>query len=254
MHFQTDDEEPGSSESTAERGEREEMLRHFVPVNMLSERTVERMKKMEGRRRQGLVVHYCNRCNYMTQKKPHLTNHSRTHSGEQPFRCKLCDQKFRQSGSLKNHLLNHKLGQFECKECDYKAGQKTDLAKHLLTHSGVKPHKCDSCEYSTTTKSNLTVHQRLHNGEKPYSCTRCSYKATFSSHLLRHMRKHTGVKPYACSECSYQAAQKGTLDDHMLTHSGAKPFSCEHCSYRTGLKSSLTRHLKICKHAAGPSV
>ena len=48
MHFQTDDEEPGSSESTAERGEREEMLRHFVPVNMLSERTVERMKKMEG--------------------------------------------------------------------------------------------------------------------------------------------------------------------------------------------------------------
>ena len=43
MHFQTDDEEPGSSGSTAERGEREEMLRHFVPVNMLSERTVERM-------------------------------------------------------------------------------------------------------------------------------------------------------------------------------------------------------------------
>ena len=32
------------------------MLRHFVPVNMLSERTVERMKKMEGRRRQGLVM------------------------------------------------------------------------------------------------------------------------------------------------------------------------------------------------------
>ena len=50
MHFQSDDEEPGSSESTAERGLREEMLRHFVPVNMLSERTVERMKKMEGRR------------------------------------------------------------------------------------------------------------------------------------------------------------------------------------------------------------
>ena len=85
MHFQTDDEEPGSSESTAERNEREEMLRHFVPVNMLSERTVERMKKMEGWRRQGLVVHYCNKCNYATQYKYRLVNHSRTHSGEQLF-------------------------------------------------------------------------------------------------------------------------------------------------------------------------
>ena len=95
MHFQTDDEEPGSSESTAERGEREEMLRHFVPVNMLSDRTVVRMRKMEGRRRprQGLVVHYCNECNYTTERKSSLVKHSRTHSGGQPFHCELCDQK-----------------------------------------------------------------------------------------------------------------------------------------------------------------
>ena len=254
MYFQSDDEVPGSSESTAERGLREEMLRHFVPVNMLSERTVERMKKMEGRRRQGLVVHYFNECNYVTQQKSHLVNHSRTHSGEQPFRCKLCDQKFRQSGSLKNHLLTHKLGQFECKEYDYKAGQKQHLVRHLLTHLGVKPHKCDSCEFSAATKSNLIIHQQIHSGEKPYACTRCSYKAAQSSTLTQHMRKHTGVKPYACSECSYQATQKGALDNHMLTHSRVKPFSCDYCSYRTVQKGSLTQHLKICKHAPRPSV
>ena len=253
MHFQSDDEEPGSSESTAERSEREEMLRHFVPVNMLSERTVERMRKMEGRKRQGLVVYYCNECNYATQYKSYLVNHSRTHSGEQPFHFKLCDQKFGQSSSLHHHLLTHKQGQFECKECDYKATLKPRLVVHLLTRSGVKPHKCDSCELSTARKCNLTVHQRLHSGEKPYNaCTRCSYKAAHSSTLTQHMRKHTGIKPYACSECSYQAAQKGTLDSHMLTHSGAKPFSCEHCSFRTAQKSNLNKHLKTCKHATGP--
>ena len=112
MHFQTDDEEPGSSESTAERGLREERLRHFVPVNMLSDKTVERMKKMEGRRRQGLVVHYCNECNYSTEMKSSLVSHSRTHSGEQPFHCKLCDQKFGHPSSLNHHLLTHKQGQF----------------------------------------------------------------------------------------------------------------------------------------------
>ena len=96
MHFQSDDEVPGSSESTAERDEREEMLRHFVPVNMLSDRTVERMRKIEGRRRQGLVAYHCNECNYATQYKSCLLKHSRTHSGEQPFNCELCDQKFGQ--------------------------------------------------------------------------------------------------------------------------------------------------------------
>ena len=256
MHFQTDDEVPGSSESTAERGEREEMLRHFVPVNMLSERTVERMKKMEGRRRQGLVVHYCNECNYATHSKSRLVNHCRTHSREQPFHCKLCDQKFSQKSSLKVHIISHKEGQgrFECSQCDYKAAQKHHLVAHLLTHSGVKPHKCDSCEFSTATKSSLTVHQRLHSGDKPYSCTRCSYKAVQSHHITQHMRKHTGVKPYACSECSYQAARKHHLDRHMLTHFGTKPFKCEHCFFKTAQKGNLTQHLKICKHAPGPSV
>ena len=158
MHFQTDDEEPGSSESTAERGEREEMLRYFVPVNMLSERTVERMKKMEGRRRQGLVVHYCNECNYATHRKSDLVNHSRTHTGEKPFRCKLCDQKFGNLTNLNHHSLTYKVGRFECKECDYKATRKQHLVRHLLTHSGVKPHKCDSCEFSTATKGNLVIH------------------------------------------------------------------------------------------------
>ena len=254
MHFQNDDEMPGSSESTAERGLREEMLRHFIPVNMLSERTVERMKKMEGRRKQGLVVNYCNECNFMTQSKSDLVKHSRTHSKEKPFHCELCDQKFSQKGHLKVHVMSHKGGRFECKECDYKAAQKSKLVRHLLTHSGVKPHKCDSCEYSSTTKGNLIVHQRLHSGEKPYSCTRCSFKAARSSHLTRHMRKHTGVKPYACSECSYRAARKGHIDIHMLTHSWSKPFECKPCSYKTGFKGHLTRHLKICKHVPGPSV
>ena len=49
MHFQSDDEEPGSSVNTAERVDRKDMLKHFVSVNMLSEKTVERMKKMAWR-------------------------------------------------------------------------------------------------------------------------------------------------------------------------------------------------------------
>ena len=98
------------------------------------------MRKMEGRRRRGFVVHYCNECNYTTERKSSLLNHSRTHSGEQPFHCELCDQKFGQSSSLHYHLLIHKVERFECKRCNYKATRKQDLIRHLFTHSGVGPY------------------------------------------------------------------------------------------------------------------
>ena len=80
MHFQSDDEVPGSSVNTGEIVERGEMLKHFVPVKMLGKGTVERMKNMEGRGRRGLVVHHCHECNYATPDKSDLVNHSRTHS------------------------------------------------------------------------------------------------------------------------------------------------------------------------------
>ena len=253
MNFANDGEIPGTSQNTVERGERG-LLKDFIPVLVFNERTLERMKKMEGLRRQGVAVHYCQQCNYATERKSNLLQHSATHSGERPFECGICDDKFSQKAYLTNHLLTHQVGRFECDQCDNKATLKRYLVLHLLTHSGVKPHKGDRCDYSATRKGDLAIHQRKHTGERPFSCTDCSYKAVKSSLLTVHMRKHTGVKPYACSQCSYKSAQKGNLDNQMLTHSGAKPFSCDYCPYKTALKSYLTKHLKVCKHAPGPSV
>ena len=211
---------------TAESSDTQGMLKDFVPVPVFNERTLEKMKKMERRRKRGLVVYYCKECNFATPDKFSLVQHSRTHSGERPFECGICDDKFRQKGNLTQHLLTHQEGRFECDQCDYKS----------------------------TTKGALVIHQRRHTGERPFSCTDCSYKTVSGSILTVHMRKHTGVKPYACSHCSYTSAQKGSLERHKLTHSGAKPFSCDYCPFKTAQKSSLTRHLKVCKHAPGPSM
>ena len=176
------------------------MLKDFVPVPVFNQRTLEKMKKMERRRKQGLVVYYCKECNYATPLKSELVKHSRTHSGERPFECGICDDKFTHKVTLTKHLLTHQEGKFQCDQCDYKATQKGDLVLHLMTHSGVKPYKCDRCEFSATRKGGLVIHQRRHTGEKPFSCTHCSYKCTTSSHLTVHIvRKHTGTKPYACS-------------------------------------------------------
>ena len=178
------------------------MLNHFVPVPVFNEKTLEKIKKMERRRKRGLVVYYCKECNFATPNRFSLVQHSRTHSGERTFECGICDEKFRQKGNLTQHLLTHQEGRFKCDQCDYKSTHKVHLVSHLMTHSGVKPHKCDKCEFSATRKYSLVIHQRSHTGERPFSCTHCSYKAISGSDLTVHMRKHTGAKPYACSQCS----------------------------------------------------
>ena len=100
MNFKCDDEIPGSSQNAVERGERGLLLRDFIPVLVFNQRTLERMKKMEGLRRREVAVHYCQQCNYATKSKADLVKHSRTHSGERPFECGISDEKFRQKGNL----------------------------------------------------------------------------------------------------------------------------------------------------------
>ena len=203
MNFESDDEIPGSSQNAVERGERG-LLKDFIPVLVFNQRTLERMKKMEGLRRRGVAVHYCQQCNYATKRKAVLVKHSRTHSGELPYECGMCDEKFRQKRGLAQHLLTHQESRFECDQCDYKSTQKVHLVLHLMTHSGVKPHKCDRCKFSATKKGGLVIHQRRHTGERPFSCTDCSYKTVSGSNLTVHMRKHTDEEPYACFQCSYK--------------------------------------------------
>ena len=167
------------------------MLNDFVPVPVFNERTLEKMKKMERRRKHGWVVYYCKECNYATPHKPNLANHSRTHSGERPFECGICDDKFRTKRNLIQHVLTHQEGRFRCDQCDYKATQKGNLVEHLRTHSGVKVHKCDRCEYSSAKKCRLIIHQRMHTGEspeRPFSCTHCPYEAVSAYLLTVHMR------------------------------------------------------------------
>ena len=125
MNFANDGEIPGTSQNRAERDERG-LLKDFIPVLVYNERTLERVKKMEELRRQGVAIHYCQQCNYATPIKSYLVKHSRTHSGERPFECGICDDKFSQKRNLTNHLLTHQEGRFECNQCDYKARQERD--------------------------------------------------------------------------------------------------------------------------------
>ena len=223
-----DDEMPCCSTSKDVRDEEDSLLEKFLPVFVFSARTVKQMKKLESQRLQSHTAHKCSQCDYQARSTAILVVHIRTHTGEKPFQCKLCQNKFSQKSSLTRHLLIHDLDgkRFQCDLCEYKDTRKDVIAAHRLTHKvgRERPFVCDQCNFSTTVKCTLVVHMRAHSADKPFSCSLCDYKTGQSGAVTVHMLTHTGAKPFACSDCEYKTAHKQVLVRHMRTHTNEKPY------------------------------
>ena len=145
----------------------------------------------------------------------------RTHNGEKPYVCCICDKRF---------------------------AQKNYLQRHQETHSDERKFKCTICpdERSFKTKNQLSTHMKLHY-EPSHQCEVCQKSFYIKAVLDRHMRTHTGEKPYVCSICDKRFPRKDTLQRHQATHSDERKFKCTICpngrSFKT--KSQLSTHMKF---------
>uniref|UniRef100_A0A8C4TN02 C2H2-type domain-containing protein n=1 Tax=Erpetoichthys calabaricus TaxID=27687 RepID=A0A8C4TN02_ERPCA len=108
----------------------------------------------------------CSQCPKGFTNKGSLNLHERRHWGLSPHKCAQCG-KFRQATHLREHLRTHSGERpFQCEICQKCFVQSMHLAEHRRTHTGERPHQCPDCGKAFKTFSNLRCHRKTHGKQK----------------------------------------------------------------------------------------
>ncbi|XP_041661853.1 zinc finger protein 658B-like [Cheilinus undulatus] len=162
------------------------------------------LENIDKRLEMVIKSHNCSECGKTFQKKHHLIQHKRIHTGDKPFSCSLCSKRFNDKGNL---------------------------TTHMRTHTGEKPFSCFVCGQRFNDKGNLNKHIRIHTGEKPFSCPVCSKRFNRKHNLTTHMLGHREEKPLGCSVshasmCKHSELYHNQTEEEREAETGADGENC----------------------------
>ncbi|XP_067269645.1 zinc finger protein 131 [Pseudorasbora parva] len=127
----------------------------------------------EQSRRQKKKVHVCEYCEKQFDHFGHFKEHLRKHTGEKPFECPECHERFARNSTLKCHMSACQNGSgakkgrkklYECQVCSSVFNSWEQFKDHLVTHTGEKPNHCTICDQWFTQPSDLHIHLQEFHG------------------------------------------------------------------------------------------
>ncbi|XP_076005631.1 zinc finger protein 131 isoform X1 [Genypterus blacodes] len=117
-------------------------------------------------------VHVCEYCDKNFDHFGHFKEHLRKHTGEKPYECPDCRERFARNSTLKCHMaacqngVGAKKGRkklYECQVCSSVFNSWDQFKDHLVSHTGVKPNHCTMCDMWFTHPIDLKTHlQEVH--------------------------------------------------------------------------------------------
>ena len=106
-------------------------------------------------------THKCDFCPKMFTSQQSRNLHMNTHTGNKPFECGQCHEKFVDSGNLSRHKQRH--------------------------HSVEPKFKCEICDKMFFSSSNLWTHRQVHSATK-HECPFCKEKFSRSDYCQKHWK------------------------------------------------------------------
>ncbi|CAK6442304.1 unnamed protein product [Pipistrellus nathusii] len=206
----------------------------------------------------------CPMCDKTFDRIGKYESHTRVHTGEKPFECDICHQRYSTKSNLTVHRRKHSNGtdfhqkEHKCPYCNKLHASKKTLAKHVkrfhpenaqefisIKKTKSESWKCEICKKYFTRKPHLEEHMILHSQDKPFKCTYCEehFKSRFAR--LKHQEKfHLG--PFPCDVCGRQFNDTGNLKRHVeCTHGGKRKWTCFICGKSVRERTTLKEHMRI---------
>ncbi|XP_029959897.1 zinc finger protein 131 [Salarias fasciatus] len=112
-------------------------------------------------------VHVCEYCRKHFDHFGHFKEHLRKHTGEKPYECPDCHERFARNSTLKCHMAACQNGAgakkgrkklYECQVCSSVFNSWDQFKDHLVSHTGVKPNHCTMCDMWFTHAKELKAH------------------------------------------------------------------------------------------------
>ncbi|KAM6289810.1 zinc finger protein 131 isoform 2-T2 [Aegotheles albertisi] len=119
------------------------------------------------KQRPGKKIHICQYCDKQFDHFGHFKEHLRKHTGEKPFECPNCHERFARNSTLKCHLTACQSGAgakkgrkklYECQVCNSVFNSWDQFKDHLVIHTGDKPNHCTLCDVWFMQGSELRRH------------------------------------------------------------------------------------------------
>ncbi|XP_030272659.1 zinc finger protein 131 isoform X2 [Sparus aurata] len=120
-------------------------------------------------------VHVCEYCKKHFDHFGHFKEHLRKHTGEKPYECPDCHERFARNSTLKCHMAACQNGAgakkgrkklYECQVCSSVFNSWDQFKDHLVSHTGDKPNHCTMCDMWFTHPKDLKIHlKQVHSIE-----------------------------------------------------------------------------------------